>query len=108
MQLPAQTPTSSTDAIAPVRLRRLRWRARRGMLENDLVLEQFFAARATPFDENDVAMLDRLLALPDNTLWELFTGLAEPEDAYVAPLLREIRAAATAHSPLYCRKDVDR
>lgn len=78
------------------------------MLENDLVLQQFFAARETTLDENDVAMLDRLLDLPDNTLWKLVAGLAEPQDASVAPLLREIRAAMATRPPLTERKDVAR
>jgi antitoxin CptB len=43
----------------PARRRRLRWRARRGLLENDLVLNRFFTG------------LDQLLDLPDNELLEL-------------------------------------
>ena len=53
------------------RLRRLRWRARRGLLENDLVLDRFFAAHGNALDEATVTGLDHLLDLPDNELLDL-------------------------------------
>ncbi len=53
-------------------LSRLRWRARRGMLENDLILQRYFAQRETPLSSEEVAALGALLALDDNTLFDLF------------------------------------
>jgi len=50
------------------RLARLRWRCRRGLLENDLILARFMETRAGTLTEDRVAMLDRLLDLPDNDL----------------------------------------
>jgi antitoxin CptB len=76
----------SAGRLSPERLSRLRWRCRRGMLENDLVLERFLARRGDALTEDEVAMLDRLLDLPDNELWDLIAGRAEPPDA-VAPLV---------------------
>ena len=73
------------------RLARLRWRCRRGLLENDLILARFMERRAGTLTEDRVAMLDRLLDLPDNDLWELIAGRAEPLDATVRPLLDELR-----------------
>ena len=73
------------------RLARLRWRCRRGLLENDLILARFMETRAGTLTEDRVAMLDRLLDLPDNDLWELIAGRAEPADATVRPLLDELR-----------------
>ena len=73
------------------RLARLRWRCRRGMLENDLVLERFLDARGAAITEDEVAMLDRLLDLTDNDLWDLIAGRAEPDDALV-PMVRSLRA----------------
>jgi antitoxin CptB len=61
----------TTPAIDEARLRRLRWRARRGLLENDLVLERFFARHAGSLDEATVGGLDHLLDLPDNELLDL-------------------------------------
>ena len=43
--------------------------------------------------EEEVTMLDRLLDLTDNDLWDLIAGRREPEDAAVAPLLLQLRAA---------------
>ena len=75
---------------------RLRWRCRRGMLENDLILTRFLDARGERIDENDVAALDRLLDLADNDLWDLLSGRAEPEDAskWAANFTGELRQEA--------------
>jgi antitoxin CptB len=75
------------------RLNRIRWRSRRGMLENDLVLTRFLDARGPLMTEDEVAMLDRLLDLGDNELWDLIAGRQEPLDASVGPLLEQLRAA---------------
>jgi len=80
-------------ALDPVRLSRLRWRSRRGMLENDLVLTRFLDARGAWFSEADVARLDRLLDLPDHDLWDLIAGRAEPADPALMPLVAELRCA---------------
>ena len=63
------------------------------MLENDLILTRFLDARGNSLTETDVAMLDRLLDLPDNELWDLIAGRAEPADPAVAPLVVELRTA---------------
>ncbi|MEO5764161.1 MAG: succinate dehydrogenase assembly factor 2 [Casimicrobiaceae bacterium] len=71
---------------------RLRWRCRRGLLENDLILARFMEARGQTLTRERVAMLDRLLDLPDNELWNLIARRAEPADATVRPLLDELRS----------------
>jgi len=76
------------------RLHRIRWRCRRGLLENDLVLTRFLDARGAAIAEDEVAMLDVLLDLPDNDLWDLLSGRTEPEDDGVMPLLQQLRAAS--------------
>jgi antitoxin CptB len=79
--------------LDPVRLSRIRWRSRRGMLENDLILTRFLDARGATLTEADVVQLDRLLDLTDNELWDLIAGRTEPDDPAVAPLVAELRAA---------------
>ena len=74
------------------RLARLRWRCRRGMLENDLVLKRFLDARGDAIGDDEIAMLDRLLDLPDGELWDLVAGRAEPADPAVAPLVVALRS----------------
>jgi antitoxin CptB len=73
-------------------LSRLRWRCRRGMLENDLILSRFLDSRGDAITDDEVAALDRLLDLGDNDLWDLLSGHREPADAAVLPLLRSLRA----------------
>ncbi len=75
------------------RLARLRWRCRRGMLENDIVLERFLASRGAAITDEELAMLDRLLDLTDGDLWDLIAGRAEATDASLAPMVRALRAS---------------
>jgi antitoxin CptB len=74
-------------------LNRLRWRCRRGLLENDLILARFLDARGAAITDDEVAGLDRLLDLADGELWDLLAGRAEPEDAGLRPLVAALRAA---------------
>jgi antitoxin CptB len=71
---------------------RLRWRCRRGMLENDLILTRFLDARGDAISSDEVAALDVLLALSDNELWDLLSGRQEPADQTVVPLVEQLRA----------------
>jgi antitoxin CptB len=73
-------------------LNRLRWRCRRGMLENDLILARFLDARGEAISEPELAGLDRLLDLSDNQLWDLLSGRQEPDDAAIKPLLEALRS----------------
>lgn len=75
------TPPDSLK-VAPIaadRLRRLRWRSRRGLLENDLLLERFFAKHGGSLEEEEVAGLDALLDRPDNELLDLILGRVEAQ-----------------------------
>jgi len=58
-------------------LRRLRWRARRGLLENDLILDRFLAREGNALDERGAAALQRLLELGDNELLDLLLERAQ-------------------------------
>ena len=74
-------------------LNRLRWRCRRGLLENDLILARFLDACGATLNDDEVAALDRLLDFADNELWDLLAGRTEPDDAALRPLLGVLRAA---------------
>ena len=71
-----------TAAIGELEARRLRWLARRGLLENDLIITRFFERYQDSLDAEQVAALGRLLELPDNELLDLLLARTEP----VAPL----------------------
>ena len=53
---------------------RARWRCRRGMLELDIVLQRFMDQNYRQLDEAGLLQFERLLALPDNDLWDLISG----------------------------------
>ena len=77
----------------PTRLARLRWRARRGLLENDIVLERFLAARGSTLSDEDIDALDRLLDMTDNDLWDLIAGRTETDDEMLKPMVDALRRA---------------
>jgi antitoxin CptB len=78
--------------VTRTELNRLRWRCRRGMLENDLILTRFLDLRGEGITDQEVVALDRLLELSDNELWDLLAGRQEPVDAAVKSLLDALRA----------------
>ena len=84
-------------AIQPTELRRLKWRSRRGLLENDLLLERFFEKWESQLTQQDHDGLAMLFDLPDNELLELLVGKKEPQEALDLPevkaVIQKIRAA---------------
>ena len=76
---------------------RLRWRARRGLLENDLIMTRFLDAHEDNLTDADVRGLVILFDLGDNDLLDLLLARVEPEDsldiAEVRDVLARIRAA---------------
>ena len=69
---PDQTPDPDT-------LRRLRWRCRRGLLENDLFIEKFFERHGESLTTSLVQGLLQLMDLSDNDLLDLLLARKEPE-----------------------------
>ena len=76
-------------------LNRLRWRSRRGLLENDLFLERFFERCAGAVTPNQASGLEALMELPDNDLLDLLLRRTEPQGELarddVAEALAELR-----------------
>jgi antitoxin CptB len=79
--------------IGEADMRRLRWRCRRGLLENDLVLQRFLDRRGGDLDAPRLAALDRLLAMDDGDLWDLVSGRAECAEAGLQEMLTWLREA---------------
>jgi antitoxin CptB len=71
-------------------IRRLRWRARRGLLENDLLLERFFDKWEGRLTVEDHDGLGRLLALTDNDLLDLLVGREVPQGDLDLPEVRSV------------------
>jgi antitoxin CptB len=81
----------------PARRARLRWRSRRGLLANDLILSRFLDAHELSLTDDDVDAFTRLMELPDNDLMGLLLGQNEPSDElnqpHVHALLARLRQA---------------
>lgn len=60
-------------------LSRLRWRCRRGLLENDLFVERFFQRHEACLTVRMAHGLERLMDLADNDLLDLLLRRCEPE-----------------------------
>ena len=88
----AAAPARAIDARA---LSKLRWRCRRGLLENDLLLERFFA-RSEPVSEDDARGLAVLMELADNDLLDLFLGRQKPPAHLDRPEVRRVIEAVRA------------
>jgi antitoxin CptB len=71
-------------------LSRLRWSARRGLLENDLIIEKFFNRYINTLTMDDVFAMDQLLDLSDNDLLDLLLKRREPEGVLVNPGVLQI------------------
>jgi antitoxin CptB len=59
-------------------LSKLRWRCRRGLLENDLFVERFFERHSATLTASQAQGLERLMELADNDLLDLLLGREEP------------------------------
>lgn len=72
-------------------LRRLRWRCRRGLLENELVLERFLDAYGAGLEGERLQAFKTLLDYSDNDLWDLVSGRAECGDPALGEVVRMLR-----------------
>ena len=79
--------------LSDVELRRLRWRCRRGLLENDLILTRFLDRQGDALDADQLIALNMLLDLDDNDLWDFLSGRVECADRRLSPLVELLRAA---------------
>jgi len=79
-------------------LSKLKWRCRRGLLENDLFVERFFARHEATLTENQAQALLALMDLSDNDLLDLLLARKEPEgdlaNEEVRVVLHQLRAPA--------------
>ena len=90
------------DLIGARALSRLRWRCRRGLLENDLFIARFFDRHESRLTLGQAQALETLMDLADNDLLDLLMRRKEPEAELASPsvvaLLQLMRVAAPADS----------
>ena len=94
-------PALDADLVDERTLSKLRWRCRRGLLENDLFIERFFKRYEASLTRGQAQALGDLMALSDNdlldvhlarqTLAQVDTGLDRPAIHEVLSMLRENR-----------------
>jgi antitoxin CptB len=71
-------------------LSKLRWRCRRGLLENDLLIERFFERHASRLAVRQAEALGELMDLADNDLLDLLLRRREPDGGLDRPDVREV------------------
>jgi antitoxin CptB len=69
-------------------LDRTRWRCHRGMLELDIVLQEFVDKHYMRLNKSELQQFDTLLNLSDNDLWDMITARKEAEDIKLRPVLQ--------------------
>ena len=62
-------------------LSKLRWRCRRGLLENDLLIARFFEQHAAGLTVRQAEALGELMDLADNDLLDLLLRRTDPQGA---------------------------
>lgn len=74
---------------------RLYWQCRRGMLELDSLLQDFFNTQYDALSGPQRAAFELLLQSPDDLLLEYLMGRMVPMDAGMADVVAKIRQSAT-------------
>jgi antitoxin CptB len=91
------TAEHTDDALlSPQALSKLKWRCRRGLLENDLFIERFLSEHGNTLTERQARGLYTLMDLADNDLLDLLLARKpldpdpeQPEAAEVLKLLQQ-------------------
>ena len=82
-----------TDALLDERsFSKLRWRCRRGLLENDLFIERFFGRHAESLTRGQADVLSELMELGDNDLLDLLLARREPQGELDRPEVLQLLA----------------
>ena len=76
--------------IGSTELSRLRWRCRRGLLENDLFVARFFKRHEAGLTLRHATGLQVLMDLADNDLLDLLLARCEPAHELVCPEVIEV------------------
>ena len=84
---------AGTDLLDERALSKLRWRSRRGLLENDLLVEKFFARYEETLTIRQAKGMADLMDLSDNDLLDLLLQRKTPSE------LSEVTAVASASTP---------
>ena len=85
-----QQAAGSASALDASALGKLKWRCRRGLLENDLLIEKFFTRHESGLTLEQVRGLTVLMDLSDHDLLNMLLRRQEPEAAIDTQEVREV------------------
>ena len=83
-------PAGPDRPITQGELSKLKWRCRRGLLENDLFIERFFARYEDKLTTGQADALGRLMDLGDNDLLDLLLRRREPQGDISTSEVRQV------------------
>ncbi|MBC5768441.1 succinate dehydrogenase assembly factor 2 [Ramlibacter albus] len=78
------------DLLDARSLSKLRWRCRRGLLENDLLIERFFEKYETSLTVSQARGMSELMELADNDLLDLLLRRKEEAELPLSPETRKV------------------
>jgi antitoxin CptB len=73
-------------------MNRLRWHCRRGLLENELVLERFLKEHGSQLEGERLSAFQTLLDYGDEELWGLVSGRSECSDPALGEVVQLLRS----------------
>lgn len=76
--------------MTELELRQLHWRSRRGLLENDLLIEKFFDRHGPSLTVEQGKAITALMNLADNDLLDLLLRRTEPQGETDTPAIRHV------------------
>ena len=102
-----KTGTGMDDLLDERSLSKLKWRCRRGLLENDLLIERFFCRHAGTLTQAQASGLGSLMELADNDLLDLLlqrceAGQLDDPDARACASTPDALAVLQLLRPPYC------
>ena len=80
----------NVDTELPLARRRLRWRARRGLLENDWIISRFLDRHGDQLTSEEMVSFEALLDLSENELLDLLLARSDVPAALDVPDVRAL------------------
>jgi len=81
----------ATTTDLGIRIGRLRWQCRRGLLELDRFFEPFFSRDLSALDEATITALERLMECQDLEMLDWLLGRSKPQDPQLGHALDLVR-----------------
>ncbi len=80
------------ERLGAAAINQIKWRCRRGLLENDLFIERFFQRHEESLTHGQAGGLMKLMDLPDNDLLDLLLRRRDPEGELATEDVMEVLA----------------